>query len=62
MRVNEEWKSADQMKRLFMVITHLADGKMKQEKKYMGWYGAVRLTKKETEDMVSGNYRNVNFW
>ena len=45
-----------------MVITHLADGNMKQEKKYMGWYGAVRMTKKETEEMVSGNYRNINFW
>eukprot|EP00972_Heterocapsa_arctica_P033129 4873734-Heterocapsa_arctica.AAC.1 len=62
MRNNEEWKNVDARKRFFMICTKLSDGKMSKEKKSVSWYGAMRMTKKETKQMVNGDWRHQNFW
>eukprot|EP00972_Heterocapsa_arctica_P061579 9082552-Heterocapsa_arctica.AAC.1 len=62
MRTNTEWLNADVRKRLFMAFVKLSDGTMTKEKKAVSWYGAVRMTKKETTKMVQGEWRHQNFW
>eukprot|EP00972_Heterocapsa_arctica_P058890 8678559-Heterocapsa_arctica.AAC.1 len=45
-----------------MVCTLLSTPAMRQEKKDVSHYGAVRMTKKETTDIIRTNQMYPNFW
>eukprot|EP00972_Heterocapsa_arctica_P104614 15419476-Heterocapsa_arctica.AAC.1 len=55
MQNNPEWQTATTRKKCFMVCTQLSTTAMKQERKDVSQYGAVRMSKEETNEMVRTN-------
>eukprot|EP00972_Heterocapsa_arctica_P086550 12758216-Heterocapsa_arctica.AAC.1 len=51
MQNNVEWQNASTKTRFFMVCTQLSSSSMKQERKDVSGYGAVRMSKEETDEM-----------
>eukprot|EP00972_Heterocapsa_arctica_P001675 241330-Heterocapsa_arctica.AAC.1 len=51
MQTNQEWMSATTTNKFFMVCAHLSTPAMRQERKDVSQYGAVRMSKTETNEM-----------
>eukprot|EP00972_Heterocapsa_arctica_P087019 12827879-Heterocapsa_arctica.AAC.1 len=47
----EEWKKASTEKKFTMTCLHLSTVAMRKERKDVSQYGAVRMSKEETEEM-----------
>eukprot|EP00972_Heterocapsa_arctica_P034810 5124777-Heterocapsa_arctica.AAC.1 len=62
MQKSEEWNHASTEKKFILACVKLSTVAMKKERKDVSQYGAVRMSKEETEEMVRTNQRYMNFW
>eukprot|EP00972_Heterocapsa_arctica_P073429 10845776-Heterocapsa_arctica.AAC.1 len=62
MRTDKDWMDGDIENNMLMTFCHLSTTKMKNERNYISQYGAVRMTKAESIEMIINNMRYQNFW
>eukprot|EP00972_Heterocapsa_arctica_P019457 2870962-Heterocapsa_arctica.AAC.1 len=62
MRKDKEWTEATTANKFFMVCAHLSTTAMRKERGEVSQYGAVRMSKEETKEMIRTNQRYMNFW
>eukprot|EP00972_Heterocapsa_arctica_P090406 13335952-Heterocapsa_arctica.AAC.1 len=62
MRTDKDWLDGDIDTNMLMTCCHLSTTKMKTERTYISQYGAVRMTKTESTEMINNNQRYNNFW
>eukprot|EP00972_Heterocapsa_arctica_P069509 10269804-Heterocapsa_arctica.AAC.1 len=62
MRECKEWLEGDMYNHMLMTCCHLSTTQMKTERNYISQYGAVRMAKEESIEMITNNMRYHNFW